>query len=955
MDKSIPFISSSIIFDLLPNQYGEVAKDGRLTELSDSSTDSRARKRFYRLSIEGLPDLHLTYGHGLSPTYERSKDFHSCLPKLTCRPVFLSEGSEYDLFGQEFFEGKPIDQCLVSGDMSELEINAVLAQLSEALGSLATKSTEEAKRSELEEFGESILENQFFGETDRHIIKNTLLPWLLEKSSLLSPEIRWSPGDLAARNIILGTNGEFRIIDFEFARQTHFHQEDWIRLERYSLPAFSNLSFFTNQDAEVVDFMMPYFWLRQAFLDSQVHQGKRCRAFLKVDLSNACLSAKLDGFSGEGNSLILSGLSNQLQRIERKHFMEFHGRLRNEQLNALTESKLHRVQQSASWKMTGPLRFLRRKLIDPHKAENTRGEDACRHEKLKKGYGPTKLYHKWISKYDRFRSREYKAVVKQLFALESKPLISILLPVFDPDEKHLHSTIESVFSQIYPNWELCIVNDASKQSYVRPFLDSLCERDKRVKVSHRLENGHISLASNEASTMAEGDFVLLLDHDDLLRPHSVLRFAEKISSNPSLKLIYSDEDKVDEEGVRFDHYFKPDWNPDLFLSQNYICHLTCISRHEFVRAGGFRIGIEGSQDWDLFLRICEGIKDEEIGHIPEILYHWRATEKSTASTLETKSYALKSSLRVINDALERRSEKASAEISDMKNGYLRVKYSMPDDPPLVSVLIPTRNRFGLISRCIESLLDLTSYGNYEIIILDHESDAPEVIEYFERLATLPMIRILKVSGEFNYSKINNFGVKQAKGSVLLLLNNDIEVIHSDWMDEMVSQALRPEIGCVGAKLLYPNDLVQHGGVIIGLGGVAGHSHKLFHAEHPGYKHRLQLVQNLSAVTAACLAVRKESFTSAGGFNEEHLKVAFNDVDFCLKVEDLGLRNLWSPYAVLKHHESASRGKDSDPDKIERFRREVRYMKDFWGKRLVSDPHYNPNLTNKREDFSLAIR
>ncbi|MDA8824160.1 glycosyltransferase, partial [Opitutales bacterium] len=562
------------------------------------------------------------------------------------------------------------------------------------------------------------------------------------------------------------------------------------------------------------------------------------------------------------------------------------------------------------------------------------------------------LYRKWIAKHDRFSSRDYKRAKKDLAILETKPLFSILLPVFDPKAKHLHATIDSVFSQIYTNWELCIVNDASQKSYVKPFLDSLVSRDKRIKVTHRITNGHISKASNDAAELAEGDFLILLDHDDLLRPHSLLRNAQKINENKRLQLIYSDEDKLDEHGARFDHYFKPDWNPDLFLSQNYICHLTCLTRQAFLDAGGFRTGVEGSQDWDLLLRITEAIKDEEIGHIPEILYHWRATENSTAKTLKNKTYALNNSLKVANETLKRRNEKALAEISDAENGYLRIKYSTPARPPLVSIIIPTKDRLHLISRCIESVLDKTSYSNYEIIVLDHESSDRPAIEYFKRLISEYRVKILKVSGEFNYSKINNFGARQAKGEILLFLNNDIEVVYGGWLNEMVTQTIRPEIGCVGAKLLYPNNKLQHGGVIMGLGGVAGHSHKHFHADDPGYKHRLKLVQNYSAVTAACLSIRKSVFEEVNGFNEKTLKVAFNDVDLCLKVKQSGYRNLWTPYSVLIHHESASRGRDDSPDKIMRFHREILYLKKKWQDIMDNDPCYNANLTLKRENFGL---
>jgi GT2 family glycosyltransferase/SAM-dependent methyltransferase len=951
MERSIPFLSETKVLALLPEQYGQ-ANSLFVEELSASSGNPKVRKRFYHLFIEGGIDLHLTCGFDLKQTYERAKAFHAKLPKLTCEPVFLSEDKEFDLFGQEFFAGQPIDESLVSGRTSEQEVTEILEKLRIALESLEADSSEAAIHSELDDFGKLLMQNKFLGDVDRAIINESLLPYLREKSASFIPTIRWSNGDMAARNIILSEDGDFRIIDCEFAHQTHFFDEDWVRLSRYSHPQFSSLPFFEKRLEKSMEFFWPYFWLRQALLDLQVHEKESCPDFLKVNLSNACLGANFDSSSKNDFSLILSGIANHFRQVERKHFVECHGRLDAELSNVELDSRINRIQDSASWKTTAPLRFLRRKFVDPKKESDRKAQKDGTEQTRKKGLGPTKLYRKWISKHDRFGSGDYKTAKKELAGLKTKPLFSIVLPVFDPEENHLRATIDSVFSQIYTNWELCIVNDASKNSYVKPFLDSLVSIDKRVKVSHRETNGHISQASNDAARMAEGDFLVLLDHDDLLRPHSLLRNAQKINDNEGLQLIYSDEDKLDEEGARFDHYFKPDWNPDLFLSQNYLCHLTCISREAFVRAGGFRTGVEGSQDWDLLLRVTEQIKDEEIGHIAEILYHWRATEKSTAKALKAKDYVLNSSLQVANEALERRKEKAVAEISDPENGYLRIKYFTPENPPLVSIIIPTKDRLDLIARCMESILEKTSYGNYEIIVLDHESSDPPVIEYFRRLLSQDKVRFINVSGEFNYSKINNLGAKQARGEILLFLNNDIEVIDPDWLNEMVTQTIRPEIGCVGAKLLYPNNKVQHGGVIMGLGGVAGHSHKHFHSDDPGYKHRLKLVQNYSAVTAACLSIRKSVFEEVGGFNEKNLKVAFNDVDLCLKVKQSGYRNLWTPYSVLIHHESASRGRDDSPDKITRFHREILYLKKKWQGIMEKDPCYNSNLTLKRENFGL---
>ena len=546
--------------------------------------------------------------------------------------------------GQEFFEGKPIDESLSSGRMSEHEVTEVLEEIRIALESLEANSSKAAMHKELDDLCNLLTQNKVLGDIDRAIIKESLLPYLREKSASFAPKIRWSNGDMAARNIILSENGDFRIIDCEFAQRTHFFDEDWVRLRRYSHPPFSSLSFFEKRLEKSMEFFGSYFWLRQALLDLKVHEKKSRSEFLKVNLSNACFGVNFDSSSRNDCSLIMSGISNQFRQIERKHFVESHACMDAEAANAKLDSRINQIQESGSWRKTAPFRFLRRKFIDPKTIPEQKETKGSTEQKNVKGPSPTKLYREWIAKHDRFDSGDYKRAKKEIAILKAKPLFSILLPVFDPEENHLRETIDSVFSQIYNNWELCIVNDASRNSYVKPFLDSLISKDKRIKLSHRQTNGHISQASNDAADMANGDFLVLLDHDDLLRPHSLLRIAQKINEDRKLHLIYSDEDKIDEKGGRFDHYFKPDWNPDLFLSQNYICHLTCISRKSFVKVRGFRTGVEGSQDWDLLLRITEQIKEDEIGHIPEILYHWRVTEKSTATIqslielpLETRS------------------------------------------------------------------------------------------------------------------------------------------------------------------------------------------------------------------------------------------------------------------------------------------------------------------------------
>jgi len=445
--------------------------------------------------------------------------------------------------------------------------------------------------------------------------------------------------------------------------------------------------------------------------------------------------------------------------------------------------------------------------------------------------------------------------------------------------------------------------------------------------------------------------VALLDHDDELAPNALFEVVQALDRHPEAILIYSDEDKIDEDGRRFEPYFKPDWNPDLFLGQNYLSHLT-VYRSERVRAvGGFRVGYEGSQDWDLALRVSETLQPEQIVHIPRVLYHWRAIVGSTALNLSEKSYPADAARRALTDHLRRKGLQATLE--PVSGGHWRIIRALPHPPPLVSIIIPTRNGLAHLKRCVESILQKSDYPAFEILIIDNASDDPETIAWLASIAA-PTIRVLPYPHPFNYSAINNYAARHTRGSILALLNNDVEVINSDWLTEMASQASRPEIGCVGAMLYYPNDLIQHAGVVLGVGGIAGHAFLEFPRHSEGVFNRARLVQNYSAVTAACLVVRKAVFEQAGGFDETHLTVAFNDVDFCLKVRESGLRNLWTPFAELYHHESASRGAEDTPEKIHRFRSESEIMMKRWEKQLAYDPAYNPNLTLNLHDFSLAL-
>ena len=519
----------------------------------------------------------------------------------------------------------------------------------------------------------------------------------------------------------------------------------------------------------------------------------------------------------------------------------------------------------------------------------------------------------------------------------------------------MRRSIESVIDQKYPNWELCIADDASTHQHVIKIINEYAEKEPRVKFMVRECNGHISAASNSALSLATGEYVALLDHDDEMVSYALKLIVKHINENPSAKIFYSDEDKIDKDGNRSCPHFKSGWNPDLLLSQNYIGHLV-VYKHELLQSvGGLRLGVEGSQDHDLLLRCSRQVKDEDIVHVPQVLYHWRMIPGSTALDSASKSnYSIAAGIKALKDnSIDQGFNGIRIEEGSIPHSY-RTYFPVPQPEPLVSLIIPTRDNLRYLEPCVKSILDKTKYNNYEIIILDNESVEPETLQYFERVQRENnKVRIIPYPYPFNFAAISNYGVSQAKGKLIGLVNNDIEVISPGWLNEMVSHALRTGVGCVGAKLYYSDNTIQHAGVITGIAGVAGHSHKYYSRRSLGYFARLKLVQNLSAVTAACLVIRKQLYEEVGGM-EERLQVAFNDVDFCLKVKEAGYRNVWTPYAELYHHESKSRGYEDTKEKKQRFHSEVEFMKTKWGGILKQDPYYNPNLTLVREDFSLKI-
>lgn len=554
-------------------------------------------------------------------------------------------------------------------------------------------------------------------------------------------------------------------------------------------------------------------------------------------------------------------------------------------------------------------------------------------------------YNEWLNRFEQSPTLNT--------AIEG-PKISIIIPIYRPDLSLFKKCIESVMKQSYQNFELCLIDDYSCDADLTNYIEDMVGKDNRVKYVKNNRNLNISGASNVGLGVSTGKYIALLDHDDELSLDALYYVVRTINNNPCVKFVYTDEDKIDEYENRFSPHFKSGWNPDLLLAQNYISHLGVYQANRMKEIGGFRIGVEGSQDHDLVLRFTHGLKENEIEHIPKILYHWRAVDGSTALDSNQKDYTSKAGLKAVQDFLEHHYPAATVKNGLYPNTY-DVRWPLPVIPPSVTLIIPTRDGLDILKPCVERVLEITNYSNFDVLIVDNQSTCIDTLDYLNKIVRRDSrVRVIKWDHEFNYSAINNFAVNYTQSEVIGLINNDVEPINPNWLCELVSHAIRPEIGCVGAKLLYPNNTLQHAGVILGLGGVAGHSHKYFPKESPGYFYRLMLPQNLSAVTGACLLVRRAVYNEVGGLNEDNLKVAFNDVDLCIRVRLAGYRNLWTPYAELYHHESISRGQEDNPEKIARFESEIKYMKETWGHIILNDQYYNINLTKSHENFSIRM-
>lgn len=559
-------------------------------------------------------------------------------------------------------------------------------------------------------------------------------------------------------------------------------------------------------------------------------------------------------------------------------------------------------------------------------------------------------YEKWISQ-NTPGERELDAQRAKTFAY--MPVFSIVVPLYRTKEQYLRELIESVRAQTYGKWELCLSDGSGDVSVLGGVLEEYCRVEPRIRVVRSKKPLGISENTNAAVKAATGDYLVFADHDDILSPDALYECVCRLNEDGTYEVLYSDEDKLSMDGrKRFDPQFKPDFNPDLLRSVNYICHLLVVKKGLADKVGGLDASYDGAQDYDFILRCTE--KAEGICHIPQILYHWRCHQDSTAENQESKLYAFEAGRRAIQAHLERMGIRGEVSRGEYL-GLYRTTYSI-EESPLVSVLIPNKDHAEDLKRCIASLQEKCSYQNYEVIIIENNSTEEKTFACYEELCGRDArIKTVTWKGHFNYSAINNFGVKNASGDYLLFLNNDTEIVSEDAIEEMLGICMRQDVGAVGARLYYGDDTIQHAGVILGMGGIAGHAFAGERRSATGYCRRIICTQDMSAVTAACMMVKRSVFEQAGGF-DEGLEVTFNDIDLCLKIRESGKLVVYAPYAELYHYESKSRGAEDSTEKVQRFHREIgRFVKRWEGMLEKGDPCYSPNLTLLKQDFSLRDR
>ena len=641
---------------------------------------------------------------------------------------------------------------------------------------------------------------------------------------------------------------------------------------------------------------------------------------LNILLSKKANVIKVYYINGEKEELIYKCHNNKIKRLFLKLFSKIQS-----VLNIFSATGKFIKMLWKKYRLIVPIKDFRTELNE--------FKDEIRNRNFKNFYNSLNLvdYNKWID------TKEEKTVYEEL---KYNPLISVLIPVYNIGRVYLSKCIDSILNGHYQNFEICLVDDCSSNKETIDTLEEYAKKDKRIKVKYRKENGHISRATNDALAMATGEFVALVDNDDELTEDALYCVAKALNDDKTIDFIYSDEDKLDYKGNRYYPNFKPDYSPDTLLGLNYICHLAVIRKKIVEEVGGFEVGLEGSQDHDLFLKVVE--KTDRIYHIPKILYHWRIVKGSTSETLDNKEYAIEKGRLAVENALKRRNRVGTV-TTEKKCLHYIVNYDVKKEP-LVSIIIPTKDYADVTEKCLKSIYEKTDYKNYEIILMNNNSSQKETFDLFDKYKKkYKNFKVIDANYEFNYSRINNDAVRHAKGDYICLLNNDTEIISSDWLTNMVGYASLPHIGAVGAKLLYPDNTIQHCGIILGLGGTAGHIGVNLPQDDLLNFGRLLIPFDCSAVTAACLLVSKDKYLEVGGL-EETLTVAFNDVDFNMKLLEKGYYNICLSQVKLYHYESKTRGYDTTSEKHKRFLKEKEYMFNKWKEKINDDKFYNKNYS-----------
>jgi GT2 family glycosyltransferase len=611
------------------------------------------------------------------------------------------------------------------------------------------------------------------------------------------------------------------------------------------------------------------------------------------------------------------------------------------------ERELDDMRRSTSWRSTALLRKLggwlrRRGAVTPGAA----------HRNLRSFVIDAAEYQHWLRSYSEVDAAMPERLAAYVPRLPARPLISVIMPSYNVDLTLLAAAIDSVRRQIYPHWELCISDDASTLEGTRALLEAAAAQDARIRVNFRTSNGHISANSNSALDLATGDYVALMDADDLIPEDALFWVAHEIALHPDADLLFSDEDKLDAAGRRFDPYFKTAWNPALMQAQNAFCHLGVFRRTLVEKVERFREGYEGAQDHDLALRCADASAPARIRHIPRVLYHWRVLPGSTAASLSAKPYAADAGQRAVQDHLERRGIKGH--VAPAAASFYQVVYTPPDPRPRVSIVVPTTLRNAVTPRCLAAILGKTRYENFELVLLAAEPDLTDArLKFAETFRDLRVRALSYPAAPFNYSAVNNLGVAQTQGELVCFLNDDIEPITPEWLDLLVARVSLDGVAAAGPMLYYPSELIQHAGVLLGVGGVADHAFRNQPRGQTGYFARAALEQDYTAITAACLLVRRSAFEAVGQFDEA-LPSAFNDIDLCIRLRRAGHRIVWTPAAEMIHHESATFGAPDSSARTAQYARDVAAMRERWGAVLDNDPSYNPNLSlDHRRQFQLT--